>query len=188
MLKKIIYKIYLFFASLCSAVYGPEGLNLILKSAPTGVIISLLNKYGAKVHPTARIKAPLIIHNASFKSHGYFENLTIEQHVFIGREGFFDLEDTIIIKKEACLSHGIKIMTHTDAGDAWVAKQKIIEPSHGSVCIQEGVYIGAYTVILQNVTIGKGAVIGANSLVNKNCHSMHLYAGSPAKAIKPLSR
>jgi len=46
------------------------------------------------------------------------------------------------------------------------------------------VLLGTNTTILKGVTIGDGAVIGANSLVNKNVSSMVVVGGSPAKIIK----
>jgi galactoside O-acetyltransferase len=45
--------------------------------------------------------------------------------------------------------------------------------------------IGANTVILPGVTIGEGAVIGAGSVVKHDCKPWTVYAGAPARAIKP---
>lgn len=45
--------------------------------------------------------------------------------------------------------------------------------------------VGANSVILPSVTIGEGAAIGANSLVNRDCEPWTIYAGSPARPLKP---
>ncbi len=50
--------------------------------------------------------------------------------------------------------------------------------------IHDNVIIGAGTVILNNVEIGRGAVIGANSVVTKNVEKNSIVAGNPAKVIK----
>ncbi|AGK95891.1 acyltransferase [Clostridium pasteurianum] len=52
--------------------------------------------------------------------------------------------------------------------------------------IEDGCWIGARVTILGNVTIGKGTIIAANSLVNKNCEPNCIYGGVPAKLIKRL--
>jgi len=62
------------------------------------------------------------------------------------------------------------------------AGKSIFEP----ILIEDGCWIGARTTILGNVVIGKGSIIAAGSLVNKNCEPNSLYAGVPAKLIKKL--
>lgn len=56
--------------------------------------------------------------------------------------------------------------------------------SKGPIKIEDDVWIGANCTILEGVTIGKGAVIGANSLVNKNVEPYTVVGGVPAKFIK----
>lgn len=52
------------------------------------------------------------------------------------------------------------------------------------VVIEDDVWIGANVVVLPGVTIGKGAVIAAGSVVNKDIGSRTVVAGVPAKEIK----
>lgn len=51
--------------------------------------------------------------------------------------------------------------------------------------IGDHVFIGANCTILKGVTIGDGAVIGANSLVNRDIPPHSLAAGNPATIIRP---
>jgi len=51
------------------------------------------------------------------------------------------------------------------------------------VVIGDDVWIGAYSVILKGVKIGTGAIIGANSLVNKDVKPYEIVGGVPAKNI-----
>lgn len=51
------------------------------------------------------------------------------------------------------------------------------------VVIEDGVWIGANTVILKGVTIGKGAIIGAGSLVRDSIPEHCLACGNPCKVI-----
>lgn len=50
--------------------------------------------------------------------------------------------------------------------------------------IEDDVWIGVDSIILRGVTVGTGAVIGANSVVTKNIPPFSVAVGSPAKVIK----
>lgn len=52
------------------------------------------------------------------------------------------------------------------------------------VTIEDDVWIGAGTVILAGVRIGKGCVIGSNSVVTKDIPPYSIVAGVPAKVIR----
>lgn len=56
--------------------------------------------------------------------------------------------------------------------------------SAGPVEIADDVWIGDKVTILANVKIGKGAVIGANSVVTKDVEPYTVVAGNPARRIK----
>lgn len=55
--------------------------------------------------------------------------------------------------------------------------------SKGGVIIEDDVWIGSNVVILDGAIIRKGAVIGANSLVNNEIISYSINYGSPSKII-----
>ncbi|QVY67531.1 CatB-related O-acetyltransferase [Polaribacter sp. Q13] len=56
--------------------------------------------------------------------------------------------------------------------------------SKGPIQVGNDVWIGAHSVILSGVKIGNGAIIGSNSVVNKDVPPYAIVAGSPAKIIK----
>lgn len=57
-------------------------------------------------------------------------------------------------------------------------------PSANPVIIEDDVLIGANSVILEGVRVGKGAVVAAGSVVTKNVPPGVVVAGSPARIIK----
>ena len=61
-------------------------------------------------------------------------------------------------------------------------------PIRSFVLIKKHAIIGTHTVILPGVTIGEGAVIGANSLITKDCEPWTIYMGSPAKPLRTRPR
>ena len=56
--------------------------------------------------------------------------------------------------------------------------------SQGSVIIEDKVWIGNDVIILPNVTIGEGSIIGANSVVTRNVPPYCVVGGNPAKILK----
>lgn len=52
------------------------------------------------------------------------------------------------------------------------------------ITIEDNVWIGINVTILKGVTVGKGAVIAANSLVNKDVPPGTLVAGNPARVVR----
>ncbi len=54
----------------------------------------------------------------------------------------------------------------------------------GGVVIDDDVWLGAGVTVLDGVKIGKGAIIGANSLVNKDIPAYAIAHGTPAKVVK----
>jgi acetyltransferase-like isoleucine patch superfamily enzyme/glycosyltransferase involved in cell wall biosynthesis len=53
------------------------------------------------------------------------------------------------------------------------------------IIIGEDVWIGTHVVILPGVTIGKGSIIAAGSLVNRSVPEYEIWGGVPARFIKP---
>lgn len=49
--------------------------------------------------------------------------------------------------------------------------------------IQEDVWIGRGSVIMPGVNIGRGAIVGANSVVTKNVSAYSIVGGAPARLI-----
>lgn len=57
-------------------------------------------------------------------------------------------------------------------------------PVRGEVRIGRHAIVGANAVLLPGVTLGEGAVVGACSLVTRDCEPWTVYAGAPARPIK----
>lgn len=52
------------------------------------------------------------------------------------------------------------------------------------IVIEDNVWIGINSIILPGVSIGKGSVIAANTVVTKNVPEMVVYGGNPGRIIK----
>jgi sugar O-acyltransferase (sialic acid O-acetyltransferase NeuD family) len=51
----------------------------------------------------------------------------------------------------------------------------------GLACIQDSVFIGAGSILINGVNVGKGASVGAGSLVTRDVRGLSLVMGSPAR-------
>lgn len=60
--------------------------------------------------------------------------------------------------------------------------------SKGGITVGDNVWIGDKAVILSGVTIGRGAVIGANSVVTKDVPAYAVVAGVPARVIRQIDK
>lgn len=62
-----------------------------------------------------------------------------------------------------------------------------VPTAHGTIRIEDDAWLGTGCIIMPNVTIGKGAVVGAGSVVIKDVEPLTIVAGVPAKFIKKVS-
>ena len=64
---------------------------------------------------------------------------------------------------------------------------KYLKDTADKIIVEDDVWIGANCTILQGVKIGRGAVVAAGAVVNKNLDDFKIYGGIPAKEIKKRS-
>lgn len=129
-------------------------------------------------------------------------NARIEPGCFI-REGV-SIGDNAVIMMGAVINIGVKIGSGTmidmgavlggrvevgkncHVGAGTVLAGVIEPPSAQPVIVEDDVLIGANAVVLEGVRIGKGAVIGAGSIVTKDVPSNAVVVGNPAKIVKEI--
>jgi len=110
-------------------------------------------------------------------------NIIIGDSVFIGHACEFVCNSNIIIGNNCLVASKT---TFNDTGheyskDLLINKQPITTTA---IILEEDVWIGTSCVVLQGVTVGKGAVIAAGSVVNKSIPSYEVWGGIPARFIK----
>ena len=132
----------------------------------------------AKDMPLSKLRVEL------FRISGY----SIGKDVFIGEDLIIsdNLHDkNVFIGDRASIAPRVTLVTSSGPN------LSIIEPyvkvvNGGKIRIENDAWIGAGVIILPNVTIGEGAVVGAGAVVIKDVPPYTVVAGVPAKEIKKL--
>jgi acetyltransferase-like isoleucine patch superfamily enzyme len=92
---------------------------------------------------------------------------------------------SVVLESHVLLASNIYISDHRHRYDRTGVPVKMqgltrIDP----VLVKTGAWIGNNAVICQGVTIGKGSVVGANSVVNRDVPDFSIAAGAPARVIR----
>lgn len=93
------------------------------------------------------------------------------------------IEDNVLIGAETMI---IDTDFHGLAYDPELGRTEVKEGER--ILIKEGAFIGTRCLILKGVTIGKGAVIGAGSVVTRDIPDGEIWAGNPAKFIREVEK
>lgn len=121
------------------------------------------------------------------------EPVTIGMHVHIASLCYIAASDGFTMEDFSGLAPGVLIFTSSDD----YTGKKLTNPTlprhliggpAGPIRLGRHVIVGAGTVILPNVTIAEGASVGARSLVKQSLLEWGIYAGSPARLLRPRSR
>ena len=93
----------------------------------------------------------------------------------------------IIIEDDVMIGSGVHIYVANHRYD--MTQTHIMDQGHcqaKDVILKEGCWIGANSIILPGVKIGKNAVVGAGSIVTRDVPDFSVVGGNPAKIIKKI--
>lgn len=142
---------------------------------PTAI---LYNKHNIKLHPKSLITEFVIV-RAPLATLEIGENSQIgSSSVLLTGQYGIKIGANVMIAPNCVMAAGNHEYRNLDvpmmfAGDF----------SNGPIIIEDDVWVGANCTIADNVTIGKGAIISANSLVNKSIEPYAIAGGTPCKML-----
>lgn len=105
-------------------------------------------------------------------------DLTITQN-FVHSRGLLYIGDRVSIAPDVILT----LASHPNASK--IRDNLVLKPS--TIRIEDDVWIGAGAIILNGITIGEGAVVGAGSVVTHDVEPYTIVAGNPAHKIKDVT-
>lgn len=132
----------------------------------------LRTEFQMKIHKTA-----MIYHGGEFRHPWKIE---IGEGVSVGDHVRLDGRNGLIIGSNVNIGSGVWIWTEQhDYNDPLFRCNN----KGGMVIIEDRVWLSARTMILPGCKIHEGCVVGAGSIVTKDCESFSLYVGVPARKI-----
>jgi putative colanic acid biosynthesis acetyltransferase WcaF len=133
--------------------------------------VFLLRLFGASIGTSVTIKP-----NVTVK---YPWHLTIGNHVWIGEQVWIDNLSRVTIKNNCCVSQGAMLL----CGNHDYSKTSF-DLIVKDITLEEGVWIGAKSIVCPGVSIGSHSVLTVNSVATRNLEPWGIYQGNPAVKIK----
>jgi acetyltransferase-like isoleucine patch superfamily enzyme len=124
-----------------------------------------------------------------FKYDGFWKpgpSIQIGDRVFIGRNTEFNISTGIIIADDCLIASGCTFVD-ADHGTDPALPMNVQPLSVATIVLEANVWLGAQCVVLKGVHLGRGAVIGAGSVVTKSVPAGEVWAGTPARRLKQQS-
>lgn len=136
-----------------------------------GFKIFLLRSFGAKIGQGTVIKT-----NVNIK---FPWKLVLGNDVWIGEGVWIDNLDKVIIGNDVCISQGALLLTgnHDYKSTSFDYRN---EPIH----IENGVWIGAKSVVCPGVICESESILTVGSVATKNLKNLGIYQGNPAVLIR----
>jgi len=127
--------------------------------------------------------------------------LSLGHHSFVGPGSRLWATQRVQIGANVLISHLVDIHDSNSHSTDWRSRREELvarfeRGDHSvpagvrtaQVTIEDDVWIGLKSSILKGVTIGRGAVVAAGSVVTRNVPPFTLVAGNPAQVIKDLPK
>ncbi len=138
---------------------------------PSSIKKSLLKLFGAKVGKNVTMKP-----NINIK---YPWNLEIGDNVWLGEELWIDSLGKVKIGDNCCLSQGAMLLSGNHD-----YKKPSFDLIVKDIILEEGVWIGAKSVVCGGVTCYSHSVLSVNSVATKSLDAYGIYQGNPAQLIR----
>ncbi len=136
-----------------------------------GFKVFLLKIFGAEIGINVLIKPHVNIK--------YPWNLIIGNNVWIGENVWIDSLDKVQIGNNVCISQGALLLCGNHD-----YKKTTFDLITGTIILEDGVWIGAKSIVSANVICHSHSVLSVNSVASKNLEPYTIYKGNPAVAIK----
>ena len=93
-------------------------------------------------------------------------------------------QSSLSIGDRAAISPRVTFVLHTQPNESRIAPY--VNSRRGSIVVEADAWIGTGAVILPDVTVGEGAIVGANAVVTRSVPSYTVVGGVPAREIKKV--
>lgn len=110
------------------------------------------------------------------------ENVGISQTALVAKDNL-TIGNNVKIGGGTCVYttdfHSLDAQVRASSDDSKYSKK-------APVVIEDNVFVGAKSIILKGVTIGRNSIVGAGSVVTKSIPANEIWAGNPARFIRKI--
>ena len=196
-LNKIATKIYLagklnYENALIKSLYAKGNIDLSVRFNPYASLQNLNNnKNSITIGKQSNIEGLLLVY-------AYGGMIKIGDYCSLSPNSRIISTEKITIGNRVLIAHNVNIidnnshpidaeMRHKDYIESYTIGMQPHDLNAAAIIIEDDVWIGHDSTILKGVKIGKGAIIGACSLVTKDIEAWSVNVGNPLRVIKYLS-
>ncbi len=104
--------------------------------------------------------------------------LSLGNYVWIGESVWIDNLDNVTIGNHVCISQGAILICGSHN-----YKKQSFDLITKEITLNDGVWIGAKSIILPGVVAESHAILSAGSVISKNLESFTVYKGNPAEKV-----
>ena len=137
----------------------------------SGLMCLLLKAFGARVGKGVNIKPRVNIK--------YPWRLEIGDYSWIGENAWIDNLDDVVIGKNCCISQGAMLLCGNHN-----YRKRTFDLITGKIILENGVWIGAFSIVCPGVTCKSHSVLAVNSVATRTLEAYGIYQGNPAMAVK----
>lgn len=137
----------------------------------SSVKILILRMFGAKVGKGVHLKPSVNIKYPWF--------LEMGDYVWIGEHVWIDNLTDVKIGNNVCLSQGAMLLTGNHN-----YKLQTFDLMTGKIELEDGVWIGAKSVVCPGITCLSHSILSVNSVATKDIEPYSIYQGNPAVKVK----
>ena len=130
-----------------------------------------MRTFGAKIGENVTIKPKVNIKYPWF--------LKISDNVWIGENVWIDNLTQVTISSNVCISQGAMLLCGNHN-----YKKSTFDLMLGEIVLEEGVWIGARSVVCPGVTCKSHSVLTVGSVATSDLEAYSIYQGNPARKVK----
>jgi maltose O-acetyltransferase len=93
--------------------------------------------------------------------------------------------EQLTIGNRVSIAPNVTLVTSSHPNNSWI--RDFAPVARGPIVIEDDAWIGASSIVLPGVRIGRGAVVGALSVVNSDVPALTIVAGQPARQVGALT-
>jgi carbonic anhydrase/acetyltransferase-like protein (isoleucine patch superfamily) len=115
-----------------------------------------------------------------------YPELTIGSHTVVNYQVVISVECRVTIGSNCQIAGESIIFDNNSHSIYYTNDRKMSKDDTAPITIEDNVWIGMRSMIMKGVTIGRGSVIAAGSVVTKDVPSMTVVGGNPARVLKEI--